>query len=704
MIDNKKALSMAKAAYEGSTNYFDTNIRPQVERDMRQFQGRHTTDSKYSSDAYRARSKFYRPKTRAAIRKNEAVAAEAFFSTLDAIDVGAENDADENQKISSEIMQALLQYRLTKTIPWFLTCIGAYQDAQVNGVVISHQEWIYDQVKGIDKPAITLIPIENFRFDPASSWVDPIGTSPYLVHLIPMYVKDVKKRMASGEWMELSDNEIKSSIKNFDSTRLLREDSRSDSRDQVTEITDYTVVWVHRNIIEDEGIDLVYYTLGTEFLLTNPVELSDKYGHSQRPYVMGFSIIETHKPYPSGLPRITRDVQMEINELANQRMDNVKFVLNKRYFVRRNRQVDIRSLTRNVPGSVTLLTHPEEDVKVMDTPDVTGSSYQEQDRLNLDFDDLAGAFSQSSVQSNRRLNETVGGMNILTSNSNQLSAYQLRTFVETWVEPVLRQLVKLEYHYETDERILRLVGQKSKFFERFGDDAAIDNYLSDDISVTVNVGMGATNPTEKVNTLMLGLNSLRNALGDGVLQRNGLDAVEITKEVLGAIGYRDGGRFIVKTEDPQIASLQQQIDQLQQAMNAKYPPELLQAQVDKLKADAEFVLANKEKVVADKVKSGVEASYAAMQAAEVIASVPAVAPVADKVMEVAGYIRPTPAGIDPNFVSPGMDQAAGVAQATGADQIPMQLDGQGNTDPMSTPNMPTAGMGERAGIETQRLD
>jgi hypothetical protein len=68
---------------------------------------------------------------------------------------------------------------------------------------------------------------------------------------------------------------------------------------------------------------------------------------------MGYSAIETHKTNPDGPVGITRDTQAEINEMANQRIDNVKFAMNKRYFVKRNGQVDLRSISRNVPGSIT---------------------------------------------------------------------------------------------------------------------------------------------------------------------------------------------------------------------------------------------------------------------------------------------------------------------------------------------------------------
>jgi hypothetical protein len=65
------------------------------------------------------------------------------------------------------------------------------------------------------------------------------------------------------------------------------------------------------------------------------------------------------------------------------------------------------------------------------------------------------------VQANRKLNETVGGMNILTKDASadrRLPAAHLRRDVG---EPVLRQLVLLEQHYETDEVILALAAKKA---------------------------------------------------------------------------------------------------------------------------------------------------------------------------------------------------------------------------------------------------
>lgn len=646
-------MSMAREAFTTSTTFFDSSIRKQVESNIRQFQGIHPAGSKYHSDTYKSRSRLFRPKTRTTIRKNEAVAAEALFSTNDVVSVAAEDEDNQMQTASAEVMKALLNYRLKKSIPWFLLSMGAYQDAQTVGVCASHQHWIYDAKKKIDKPVIELLPVENLRIDPGANWADPINSSPYVIRMIPMYVKDVKARMTKpdpktgqSKWKKLDDSQILSAMNmSGDTTRLTRERGRTDSREQSQGIRDFATVWVHQNIIEVDGVDMLYYTLGVIAMLSDPVPLEQVYFHGKRPFVMGCCILETHKTYPGGVAEITKDTQAEINEIANQRIDNVKFAMNKRYFVKRSKQVDIRSLTRNIPGSVTMLTDID-DVKVQETDDVTASSYQEQDRLNLDFDDIAGAFSQSSVQSNRKLNETVGGMNLLTTNANQVGSYQLRTWVETWAEPVLAQLVLLEQYYETDTVVLAMAGQRAGLMQRFGIDQVTDELLMQELTTNVNVGIGSTNPQEQINNFMSGMTNLRNILADGLLEKYGLEVAEVIKELFGKLGYKDGNRFFnTQKQDPALINAQAMIQELQKQLEQKTSPELIAKQIEKL--DAEI-----NNLKAKSVQTGVASAFAATQAGAQIAQMPQIAPVADAVLQMAGYQVPNPIGVDPNLPIP----------------------------------------------------
>lgn len=608
---NSKWLVLAREAYNSSTSYLDANYRRQWERNISLFQSEHPSGSKYHTAGYQHRSRLFRPKTRSAIRTNEAAVAAAFFATEDIVSVYPENDSDQEQRESATVLKHLLQYRLTKTIPWFQTLVAAYQESLVMGSVVSHQYWEYKETKkkrevelvdeqgnlvldengeavtesiddvtiAKDCPYIRLVASENFRIDPAADWNDPISTTPFLIEILPMYLQDVIEKMANidpktGEpkWKRLSMSELMQATQRseFDSTRQTRQKNRQDPiADRQEKITDYTTIFIHKNIIRKNGKDWLYYTAGTEHMLTEPVPLSEAYPHlrmGERPYVMGGPTIEAHKVYPASMTELTQDLQTAANDIANQRTDNVQLVLNKRYHIRRSANIDIHALKRSVPGGSVMMDDPMSDVQIVNTPDVTASSYEEQDRLNVDFDDIAGNFSQGTVQTNRLMNETVGGMEMLSSNANSIIEYMIRTFAETWIEPVLTQLVRLEQYYETDEVILTTATNRASeenpdepaFFQRYtGEDA--DNLLAHNMTVGVNVGIGATDPIRKIEKLLLGIRTMGEINPDIVAT---LNQAEVTKEVFGALGYKDSKRFITEQDQTVISQLQAQVEEL----------------------------------------------------------------------------------------------------------------------------------------------
>lgn len=593
-------LKLAQDAYRSSTDYYDSSLRKQWEKNLSMFRSKHPSGSKYHSDAYRYRSKVFRPKTRSAITRAEASAAEAFFSTADVAHVGAENQKDPAQLASAAINGELLAYRLETAIPWFLTCMGAFQDAMTVGACVSKQYWLFESEQEVikapirdpdgnpvmdedgqpmmiesvreqvisDKPQIDLLPIENVRFDPSADWRDPVNSSPYWIQLTPMFLCDVKARMnrndpktGQPEWFPVDDGTLTSAAKQqHDSVRQERQGKdRQDSHD-ADRPSEYSIVWVHENFVRKDGKEWVYFTLGTEHLLTEPKPLKEVYFTGKRPFAMGYTILEAHRLPPSGLPEIIEGLQVEANDVANQRLDNVKLTLNTRYFVERTGNVDYRALTRSVPGGV-VLTDRMGAVQADRPGDVTAGSYQEQDRLNVDIDEISGTFSPGSVASNRQLGETVGGMGMLTQDANTITAYRLRVFAETWMQPVLRQLVMLEQQYETDQVVLAIAGERANMRQKFGVDEVTDELLRQELTTTVNVGFGSTNPHQRVERLLLGMQALAQ-----VTQIPGVNQEEARTEIFGALGYKDGSRFFDQGEDQIPPEVQQHIQQLEQAL------------------------------------------------------------------------------------------------------------------------------------------
>ena len=249
------------------------------------------------------RSRFFRPKTRTAVRNLQSAMAVAFFTNEDVVSVQPRNPNDLEQVAAAAVSQSIMQYRLTNTIPWFQTMSAALQDAAVQGVCVSHQYWEFEeqeesyinvdaQNKPVideegnpviskqktsikDKPIIELISPENLRIDPASDWSDPIESSPYIIHLIPMYVQDVRQKMDQGEWLDVPIGELLASEtdESDNTTRLVRDEPREDRLDNDAgygDIDSYKIVWVHKNIIKKEGADWCYYTAGIDAMLTEP--------------------------------------------------------------------------------------------------------------------------------------------------------------------------------------------------------------------------------------------------------------------------------------------------------------------------------------------------------------------------------------------------------------------------------------------------
>ena len=115
-----------------------------------------------------------------------------------------------------------------------------------------------------------------------------------------------------------------------------------------------------------------------------------------------------------------------------------------------------------------------------------------------------------------------------------------------------------------------------------------------------------------------------------------------------------------------------------------------------------------KEIDARSVQIGVQAAYSAMQGGSQVAMMPQIAPIADQIMQGAGYQRPNPGGDDPNFIT--ADQAAardirspyieGQGAQLGSEGL---AEVQQNTSP-SFPPVPQQGQSPMQGIETPRTN
>lgn len=139
--------------------------------------------------------------------------------------------------------------------------------------------------------------------------------------------------------------------------------------------------------------------------------------------------------------------------------------------------------------------------------------------------------------------------------------------------------------------------------------------------------------------------------------------------------------------------LQAKIDEAVNAALQKAGYDLKNKELD-LKYAPERMMAEIKKLVAETVEIGVKSSYASMQAGAQVAQMPMIAPIADVIMQGAGYQAPSPGGDDPNFPQPAIAPQGPPPEPIGVRQ---------NTSPQFPPVPQDPGSG-LAGIETARMD
>lgn len=687
LLSDKEWVLFFKDALTAASSFQQTKLRSSWSRNYRAYANRHMNGSKYESFRYRHRSKLFKPKTRAAVRKNDATAASALFSTEDVVSITPERPSDRVQAMSARFIHEALNYRLDRngrmTGPsWFMTAIGARQDSQVTGICVSKQYWQFEErdvdvlverdvldPNGFpvldedgfpmveedieteketlyDRIMIDLIPAEHAYIDPTGDWRDPIQTGGYFICAYPTRKEDLihmveqaasRNKMGGIPWRD--DIDIEKVIdqgqgieqKQAEAVRRAREDGvdRYESRHSDA---NGDVIWIYECFYRYGGSDWQFWMLGETIMLSDPVPVEEAYPamKGDRPYVCGVGALESHKTHPTSPVETWQPIQQELNDLTNLRLDAMKMGISPITKIKRGRNIDFKQVQNRGPDAL-IMVEDDDDVTFDRAPTPPSSTQLDINNLNVDFDDLAGVFSQGSVQTNRQLNETVGGMNLLAGASNSMTEFDLRVWVETWVEPVLRQCVRNIQFYETSETVIGVAGEKAGLLSNLQaptSDDVLDNKKSEDteeglppiplsavmdqledapISVRVNVGIGAMDSRQKLEKFMGGVKMTMEMLPILAADEIQPNATEMVQEGWGLLGYKDAARFFKKTKPQE-----------------KQPPEAVQLEMIRQKgkqaekqADAQIKSAEMQSKDRElSLKSGLERFKQSMEASQ----------------------------------------------------------------------------------------
>lgn len=603
----------AEQTLNGLRNIWASNYRA--------MNNQHLIGSKYATDKYRGRSQLHRPKTRTAVRKANAGAANALFATSDVVSIEPSNALDPKQVASAAINKEILNLRLDSKsgrggVPWFQIAVGAHDDSRLTGICVSKQYWerrerltnemedvpVLDETTGQpqldemgqpimarqrkkkivrDRPMIRLFPPDLVLRDPGADWLDQAQESSFIGLMHSMTVGDIEAMTSDPQQKTTNMNFRKVDRSQLLSARIggaatpvttARETSGTQQRQQIsTGVQEFDRIWVIEWFVRYQGCEYVYWTAGSACLLSDVVELETAYPEQEgeRPIVIGLAAVEPHKVDPMSMVQSVLPLQQEIDELANMKLDGIKDGLRPLAMVKKGKNIDVKAIQHRSGDSAIYVTD-KEDVTFDRPGSIAMESYQEMNQMNVDFDDATGQFNGGSVSTNRQLNQTVGGLNLLNASANVVGDFDLRVWIETYVEPVLRQMVKLEQYYEDDAMILAVAGEKAKLYQKHGIQQVDADLIAQDLTVRVNAGIGNADPMVKLDKFIKVSGAVGAMLGQSVQSRAKQDA--IIDEMFGAAGFRDASeRFFHEGDqtDPRITQMQGAIQQLQQKLDEK---------------------------------------------------------------------------------------------------------------------------------------
>ena len=142
--------------------------------------------------------------------------------------------------------------------------------------------------------------------------------------------------------------------------------------------------------------------------------IPNPFNHQLPPFVK-FILYPDIKPswYGVGIGSVGKPTQDRLNKMVNQRLDNVDLVLNKQGFYNGNDLlINTRKLQVSAPGRWHKVSDTVNSIRWMDTPDVTASSYKEEELAKADYREATGA-TVPLMPTDEGQHRTAAGINLL---------------------------------------------------------------------------------------------------------------------------------------------------------------------------------------------------------------------------------------------------------------------------------------------------
>ncbi len=301
------------------------------------------------------------------------------------------------------------------------------------------------EIEYYNDPFVYYIDPYKLFIDPNANSADPIGTAEAIIFVTETTIE------------ELEGLEHQKVYKNISKVKQVKGTTTFDYGDERYKNVDIK----NPNTVEDKHSNkvLLYEYWEDNRIITvaeEKVVIRDDinpYWHCKKPFVMARICPVPNEIYGIGLMEMVKSLQNELNDVRNQRMDNVKLAMNRMWIVARDADVDLEKLISE-PGGVVLSNYADGVVPLPQT-DVTQSSFAEARDIADDIDRTLGVHDPARGKPTSR--ETATGVLSLIEQASMRFKLMI-ILLGKMVSKIGEFMVDLNQQFAPTEKVIRLTG------------------------------------------------------------------------------------------------------------------------------------------------------------------------------------------------------------------------------------------------------
>lgn len=180
--------------------------------------------------------------------------------------------------------------------------------------------------------------------------------------------------------------------------------------------------------------------------------------------ILKMDYIRTTEPYGKGIPELIEDEQDEINEIRNQRVDNVNLIINKMIAIFEVSLVNPKDLVSRPGAFIRMKANVTDDIRraimPIDIPDVTGSAYKETQDIERQVQERTGAnrVTLGTAGDTTDTNSTLGGMELTRHMFNERVAAYGMVIEEDFLLKAAEKMYSLIYQELSPKDMFFILG------------------------------------------------------------------------------------------------------------------------------------------------------------------------------------------------------------------------------------------------------